>query len=146
MSQVTSATQTNGENTITQPKGNGIDSLDQDQFLSLIITQLQNQDPLEPTDNAALMQQVSDLRSLAANDSLMDTLGNFSVTQQLTTASNLIGKSIEGLDVDGSAVEGVVSSVSVQTDENDPNNRQIRVHVGSKLVDIKNVREILPVE
>lgn len=120
--------------------------LDQDQFLSLILTELQNQDPLEPTDNGALLEQMSQLRQISANDALMNTLGSFSVTQQLTTASNLIGKRVEGLDVDGKEVSGTVESVSVDIDDKDRDNRQIRVHVGDQLVDIKNIREIVPVE
>ena len=146
MSRVTAADLTNSKTGYTQPKGNSLESLDQDKFLSLILTELQNQDPMAPTDNAALIEQMSQLRSISANDQLMNALGNFSVTQELTTASNLIGRKVEGLDTTGGAVEGVVSSVSVQVDANDRNKRGIRVHVGDQVVDIKNIREIVPVE
>jgi len=129
--------------TISDQRGGGLQDLDLDQFLKLIITQLQNQDPLEPTDNAALMEQVGQLRSLSANDKLTKTLTTFSITQELTTASSLIGKKINGLDDAGSAIDGVVRSVSVKIDEKDRNNRQVKVHVGDKTVDIKNVREIV---
>ena len=129
--------------TTSDQRGGGLQDLDLDQFLKLIITQLQNQDPLAPTDNAALMQQVGELRSLSANDKLTKTLTTFSITQELTTASSLIGKKIDGLDDAGSAINGVVGSVSVKIDEKDRNNRQVKVHVGDKSVDIKNVREIV---
>ncbi len=142
MSQITGTS--SSTSSFTSSNSNGIDSLSQDQFLNLIVTELQNQDPLEPTDNAALLNQVSQLRSLAANDKLTSTLTGFSITQELTTASNLIGKNVEGLDTNGDAVNGVVSSVSVSIDENNRNNRQIQVHVGTQKVDIKNIREILP--
>ena len=130
-------------NATSNQRGGGLQDLDLDQFLKLIITQLQNQDPLAPTDNAALMQQVGELRSLSANDKLTKTLTTFSITQELTTASSLIGKKIDGLDDAGSAINGVVGSVSVKIDEKDRNNRQVKVHVGDKSVDIKNVREIV---
>lgn len=149
MSQITNtnnAQATDGKGAFTQPKGNSIQELDQDQFLNLIITELQNQDPMEPTDNAALLQQVGELRSLAANDSLMKTLNNFGVTQELTTASNLIGKKIDGIDKAGKPVEGTVSSVSVLIDENDKTKRTVQVHVGDQTVDINNIREIVPTE
>ena len=143
MSQITS-TQTSATSGYTQPQGNSINDLDQDQFLELIITELQNQDPLSPTDNAALLEQVGQLRSLAANDQLMDTLDSFGVTQELTTASNLIGKKVDGVDINGRTVQGNVSSVSVQVDQNDRDKREVRVHVGNQIVDIKNIREIVP--
>ena len=127
-----------------QTNGNGIDSLSQDQFLNLIVTELQNQDPLEPTGNAELLNQVSQLRSLAANDKLTGTLTSFGVTQELTTASSLIGKSVKGVDTKGSEVSGTVSSVSVSIDQNDRNNRKIQVQVSGQTVDIKNIREIVP--
>ncbi len=92
------------------------------------------------------MEQVGQLRSLSANDKLTSTLTSFSITQELTTASSLIGRKIDGLDDTGSAVNGVVESVSVKIDEKDRNKRQVKVHVGDQTVDIKNVREIVEVE
>jgi flagellar basal-body rod modification protein FlgD len=132
--------------TTSDQRGGGLQDLDLDQFLKLIITELQNQDPLSPTDNAALMEQVGQLRALSANDKLTSTLNSFSITQELTTASSLIGRKIDGIDDGGSSIEGVVSSVSVKIDEKDRNNRQVKVHVGDKTVDIKNVREIVEVD
>ncbi|MDZ4851793.1 MAG: flagellar hook capping FlgD N-terminal domain-containing protein [Pirellulaceae bacterium] len=129
--------------TTSDQRGGGLQDLGLDQFLKLIITQLQNQDPLAPTDNAALMEQVGQLRSLSANDKLTSTLTTFSITQELTTASSLIGKKIDGIDDTGSKIDGVVGSVSVKIDEKDRNKRQVKVHVGDKTVDIKNVRQIV---
>jgi flagellar basal-body rod modification protein FlgD len=126
----------------SEKRGKGLDGLDPAQFLNLIITQLQNQDPLAPTDNAALMQQVGQLREITANDKLTTTLTSFSITQELTTASTLIGKKINGLDTTGSEITGVVDSVSIKVDEKDRNNRQVRVQVGNKTVDMSNVKSI----
>jgi flagellar basal-body rod modification protein FlgD len=112
------------------------------QFLNLMITELQNQDPLNPTDNAALLEQIGQLRSIGANDQLVSTLSSFSNTQELTTASSLIGKKVSGLDVKGDEVNGEVSSVSVKIDEKDRNKRTVQVHVGSQIVDMRNVRQI----
>ena len=121
----------------------GLNDIDVTKFLDLMLTELRNQDPLNPTDNAQLMDQIGQLRSITANDRLMTTLSNFSTTQELTTASGMIGKTIKGLDKDAKEVNGAVSSVSVKIDEKDRNKRQVQVHVGSQIVDIKNVREIV---
>lgn len=145
MSQIQSALATStaaAANASSEKRGQGLDSLDPAQFLNLIITQLQNQDPLAPTDNAALMQQVGQLREITANDKLTTTLTSFSITQELTTASTLIGRNINGLDTTGDEITGLVDSVSIKVDEKDRNNRQVRVQVGSKTVDMSNVRSI----
>jgi flagellar basal-body rod modification protein FlgD len=126
----------------TLPTG-GLNDIDVTKFLDLMLTELQNQDPLNPTDNAALLEQIGQLRSITANDQLMTTLNNFSTTQELTTASSMIGKKIKGLDNDAKDVDGEVSSVSVKIDEKDRNKRQVQVHVGNQIVDIKNIREIV---
>ena len=55
----------------------------------------------------------------------------------------MIGKKIKGLDKNAKEVNGAVSSVSVKVDEKDRNKRQVQVHVGEQIVDIKNVREIV---
>ena len=123
-------------------KGDGLNDIDLNDFLKLMLTELQNQDPLNPTDNAALLQQVGELRGISSNDQLVSTLKGFSNTQELTTASSLIGKTVKGLDIGAKEVSGEVTSVSVKIDEKDRNKRQVQVHVGDHIVDIKNVREI----
>ncbi|MCU0708665.1 MAG: flagellar biosynthesis protein FlgD [Pirellula sp.] len=127
-------------NTVTT---GGLNDIDVTQFLNLMLTELQNQDPLNPTDNAALLDQIGQLRSITANDQLVSTLSSFSTTQELTTASGLIGKTVKGLDKEAKDVNGEVSSVSVKIDEKDRNKRQVQVHVGTQIVDIKNIREIV---
>ncbi|MFN7625389.1 MAG: flagellar hook assembly protein FlgD [Pirellula sp.] len=149
MSKVNTTTSTNFSNSTSTTsaanslQGGGLNDVDVSQFLNLMITELQNQDPLNPTDNAALMEQVGQLRSISANDTLIKTLTSFSTTQELTTASGLIGKKVKGLDSDAKEVNGAVSSVSVKIDEKDRNKRQVQVHVGAQIVDMNNIREIV---
>ena len=135
-------TTTSASTAANSVKGNGLNDIDLTDFLTLMLTELQNQDPLNPTDNAALLQQVGELRGISSNDQLVSTLKGFSNTQELTTASSLIGKTVKGLDNAAKEVTGAVTSVSVKIDEKDRNKRQVQVHVGDQIVDIKNVREI----
>ena len=100
-----------------------LNDIDLNDFLKLILTELQNQDPLNPTDNAALLQQVAELRGISSNDQLVSNLKGFSNTQELSTASSLIGETIKGLDVGAKEVIGEVTSVSVKIDEKDRNKR-----------------------
>ncbi|MCU0715104.1 MAG: flagellar biosynthesis protein FlgD [Pirellula sp.] len=142
MSRVTGTTGATGSSGANSVNGNGLNDVDMDTFLNLMITELQNQDPLNPTDNAALLEQIGQLRSISSNDRLVSTLTSFGNTQELTTASSLIGKKVSGLDIKGDEVSGEVSSVSVKIDEKDRNKRTVQVHVGDQIVDMKNVREI----
>ena len=71
--------------------------LDKDVFLNLLITQLQNQDPLNPTDSVeftAQLAQFSSLEQLAnVNDNLLE-LKNFQASINNSQAVSLIGKAI----------------------------------------------------
>src|SRR6478672_7967044 len=69
-------------------QGNSLDNLDLDQFLKLMVTELMNQDPLNPMDNTQLVQQMGELRSIAASDQLTTTLQAVQTQQSLTTASS----------------------------------------------------------
>lgn len=124
-------------------RGNDLRDIDLDQFLGLLITEMQNQDPLNPMDNAQMLAQISTIREIGATNQLIETLGNFAVGQELAMASNLIGKSVTGLDTEARAIEGTVDRVSVQTDSNNPSFRKVSVHVGASIVDMKNIREIV---
>lgn len=115
--------------------------LDIDSFLKLLISELQNQDPLDPMDNAEMVQQISQIREIGATDKLSNTLNNLSQSQELVTASSLIGKAVQGLTDDASNITGTVDKITVETDaENDT--RSVKVHVGGKTMDINNIREI----
>jgi len=123
-------------------KGNDFRDVDLNQFLSLLITEMQNQDPLNPTSNSEFLQQVSQIREIGATNQLTDSLNELTTGSGLSTASNLIGKEIDAIDTTGEEVTGLVSKVTVEVDSNNRDNRQIRVHVGNQKVDMKNIREI----
>ncbi len=115
--------------------------LDIDSFLKLLISELQNQDPLDPMDNSEMVQQIGQIREIGATDQLTQTLSNLSASQELVTASGLIGREVNGLADDTSVVDGVVDRITVETDSEN-NSRSVKVHVGQQTMDIKNIREI----
>jgi flagellar basal-body rod modification protein FlgD len=111
--------------------------LDVDQFLKLIIAELQNQDPLNPMDNAQMIQQFGEIRAIASTDKLSTTLDGVQLGQALASASNLMGRTINGLSDSNAQVDGVVDRVTVV-------NGVPKLHVGTHTVDLKNVRAIVP--
>ena len=77
--------------------------LNLDEFLGLLITELQTQDPLDPMDNNEILQQVSQMREIESNMRLTDTLQTVLLGQNMSTASSLINRVIVGLTSDGRA-------------------------------------------
>jgi len=125
------------------PGSNGLADVDLNQFLGLLITELQNQDPMNPMDNAAMLNQISQIRQIGSTTKLTDTLSTLAVGQELSMASGLIGKEVTALDNNSKDVKGIVDRVAVQTDTKDKNKRTVQVHIGDSIVDIKNIREIV---
>ena len=82
-------------------------------FLKLMIQQLQQQDPLNPTDSNQLLSQMSQISSLQSNTELQQTLESVALQQTIGSAGNLIGKTISGLDDNGNTQQGIVTSVKV---------------------------------
>lgn len=95
------------------------DSLGKDDFLKLLIAQMQNQDPLNPTDNKDSIAQLAQFSSLeqmnniaASMDALSSSMSFFSQQSALTQGSAMIGKWVSGVDTDGKTViEGTVEAV-----------------------------------
>jgi len=122
--------------------GGGFGDMDSGQFLRLLVSELQNQDPLKPMDNSQMVQQISQIRNIASTDELSKTLSNLNESQELVTASSLIGQTVQGLADNSSAVDGTVDRVTVETDSG-TKSRKIKIHVGDQTMDIKNVRSII---
>ncbi len=136
----TSAANSTQSNSSSQA-GDGLTALDMDSFLQLLISEMQNQDPMNPMDNSQMIEQISQIRSIGATNQLTDSLTSLTSNQQLVTASGLIGKSINGLS-DAGDITGVVDRVTVEVDKNNQNSRTVKVHVGERTIDIDNIRQI----
>ena len=82
-------------------------------FIKMMITQLQNQDPLEPAKNQELLAQMSQIGQLQSSTSLKESLQGMVLQNQIGSASALIGKTVQGLDAADDPVTGLVNSVKV---------------------------------
>lgn len=75
----------------------GNKALGKDAFLQLLVTQLKNQNPLEPQDNGAFVAQLAQFSSLEGITTLNDTVSglasNYNSSQALQ-ASSLVGRSV----------------------------------------------------
>jgi len=75
----------------------GKKALGKDAFLQLLVTQLKNQNPLEPQDNGEFVAQLAQFSSLEGITTLNDTVSglasNYNSSQALQ-ASSLVGRSV----------------------------------------------------
>jgi flagellar basal-body rod modification protein FlgD len=97
----------------TQQKDPSI--LGKDDFLKLLIGQMQNQDPLNPTDGAEYMGQMTQFSILEQITNLGQTMSAASSNEYDQNAIALIGKQISYLRMDGSDLRtytGTVESVT----------------------------------
>ena len=116
--------------------GNALREVNIDDFLKLMIAELQNQDPLNPMDNSQILEQISQIHSVESTKKLSSTLDSVLLGQNLSSASSMIDKTIQGLADGGSEVTGVVESVSIQGGVS-------KLKVGDKTVSLNNVRAII---
>jgi flagellar basal-body rod modification protein FlgD len=109
----TGASGTSGTSATSATPGAGTDATSaaqaakdaSDRFLTLLVAQLQNQDPLNPMDNAQVTTQLAQISTVNGINQLNDTVAALSasmgITQSLQAAS-LVGRDVV---VGGSAVD-----------------------------------------
>lgn len=110
---LTAATLSNLNGTAAATMSKVDDPGSQDRFLKLLVTQLQNQDPLSPMDNAQLTSQIAQINTVTGiatlNTSVQGLSSQFLQMQTLQGAS-LVGKNVivpgNRIDIEGGVGQG----------------------------------------
>ena len=96
-----SATSATSATTSTTASGNPASATDinasQDRFLKLLVAQLNNQDPMNPMDNAQMTSQMAQINTVTGIQQVNETLK--SMAAQFTSLQVLQGSSMVGHDV-----------------------------------------------
>lgn len=82
---MTSIPAVNGSDIVVQPAGSQ-KSLGESDFLSLMTTQLQQQDPFNPVDNTQMIAQMAQFSSLSGINQMNDTLSSIASQIKAQTA------------------------------------------------------------
>ena len=90
---------------------NRFNELSSEDFMQIIFTELQQQDPFEPNDSSALLEQLNSIRAIESDIELTKNLEDIVFQNQLATAGNMIGKTVEGLTATNDRVVGNVFAV-----------------------------------
>ena len=91
----------------------GKSSLDRDDFMTLFITQMQHQDPLEPMDSTDMASQLAQFSNMEATMKMSDNLEKllgYQVSQNNLQLLTLIGKEVQGAGNTMGVVAGAVST------------------------------------
>ena len=91
--------------------GVGYGDMSSEDFMNIMFTELQNQDPFQPNDSAALLEQLNSIRAIESDIELTKNLEDIVFQNQLATAGNMIGKTVEGLTATNDRVVGNVFAV-----------------------------------
>lgn len=97
--------------------------LGKDDFLKLLITQLSNQDPLQPVDDREFIAQM-------AQFSTLEQMQNINANMDVMRATALIGKT-----VDTGSIAGVVDGVSIV-------GGKVYLSVNGDLISISDVKNV----
>src|SRR5262249_10087733 len=100
---------TTGSTKSTSPDDMG---LGKDDFLKLLVSQLQHQDPMNPVDDKDFMGQMAQFTSVEQLTNMASSIDRMSVASQSTQSIALIGKTVGWKKEDGTTGEGVATSVA----------------------------------
>jgi flagellar basal-body rod modification protein FlgD len=107
MAQTASAIQT------ATASSTGTNSLNESDFMVMLVAQLKNQNPMEPMDDKALMGQVTQLNSLHELQAISAQLKTLATSSQTSYAASLIGKQVKTYKTGEEPVEGQVTAMEI---------------------------------
>lgn len=94
----------------------GGESLDRNQFLEILLEQLQAQDPMDPMGNEKFVGQMSQLTSVEQISQLSKNFKDFADDMQSDRFMGLLGRKVNAVDGDGNQISGTVERVRLLDD------------------------------
>jgi flagellar basal-body rod modification protein FlgD len=108
----------------------------QTDYMKLLVTQLQNQNPLEPMDNNQMAAQLAQLSQLGQTELLNTKFADVLSTSQRSYASSLVGKEVSFAYADEAGntqlASGTVAGIITQGDS-------VNLQVGNYTIGLSDV-------
>ncbi len=95
---------------------NALGQLGSDAFLQLLVAQLKYQNPMNPSDSTAMLEQTAMFTTVETLQSIAEMNQTLMGFQEVTMALGVVGKHIEALSLEGYQIEGNVESVRFTAD------------------------------
>ena len=102
--------------------------LGKDDFLQLLVTQLQHQDPLAPMEDKDFIAQMAQFTSL-------EQMKNMNNAVQITQATSYIGKQVTWADSQGTEQTGIVTAIRIV-------NSEPKVMIGETAIEMKKIMSV----
>jgi flagellar basal-body rod modification protein FlgD len=119
----------NAISSATTKTNSGTNTLgDSDMFLTLLLAELQTQDPLSPMDTEAMVTQLSTIQMVAENRAMR-------LSQQFMQACGLLGKEVSWQEATGESRSGAVTRVT--REQSEP-----RLVVGDTVLTVDQIQSI----
>jgi flagellar basal-body rod modification protein FlgD len=107
ISQVTTPSSTSGASATQSPQ-----TLDYNNFLQLLITQMKNQDPTKPTDPTQFVSQLASFSQVEQQVNSNSKLDALLSSMEVAQAGSLVGRTVTSVD---GTISGQVASVKIVT-------------------------------
>ncbi len=114
-----------------------IQTLGQNDFLKLLVTQMTSQDPLNPQKDTDFIAQMAQFSALEQSKTMQVDIAELRAQQQLLQANALLGQTVEVQVNEHTTATGVVSAVEILAGTP-------RIVVGGESYDLSQLRSITP--
>lgn len=114
-----------------------VKTLDQQDFLKLLVAQMTQQDPLNPKSDLEMIPQMVSFTTLEQSKSMQTDIAQLRAEQQMLQANSLLGRTVEIQDESKARFTGQVTAV--QMEEGTP-----KLVVNGKQYDLSQLVSITP--
>jgi flagellar basal-body rod modification protein FlgD len=104
-------------------------------YMKLLVTQMKNQNPLEPMSNTEMASQMAQFTQLQQLETMNTSFSQVLKDTKLNYANSLIGKSIAFEDTSGQLAAGTVERVTLQDSD-------VYLKVGTNEINVNDVLAI----
>lgn len=109
--------------------------LGQNEFLKLLVTQMQNQDPMKPVSDTEFIAQMAQFSSLEQTKTMSADITKLRQGNDFLQATNLLGKEVRLSLGDMAFTKGIVTDLNVKDGE-------ARIIVGDKTYTLDQVNSV----
>jgi len=127
--------QVSADRNLESSQKGGFNDLGTEDFMELLIKQLQNQNPRDPMKNKEMMGQISQLTQLEQTQNLSDKIDGISKSSRNSQYISILGANVNVATKDGQNLSGQLSKVSFQ-------NGDTNIEVGGEKISADNVASI----
>ena len=106
-------------------------------YMQLLITQLQNQNPLEPLDNNEMASQLAQISQLQQLESMNASFAKVLATTELAYANSLLGKEVSFLPETETGTTDITSGIVEQVYNNVDG--EVFLRVGNHMLGLEDV-------